>query len=178
MNKLHANRGVTLIELMVGLAVLAILISLAAPSLNDFQERVELTGAAEKVYGHIQYARSESISNGADIYVAFKGTGGTDWCIGVSDTAACDCSSAASAALCTINSEQTRYVTGADYPNITASTGFASDITGFRAPRSTAIDNGTITLSYPGYGDAKIVLSTIGRVRLCSDTLDLYAGCP
>ncbi|WP_415899417.1 GspH/FimT family pseudopilin [Neptuniibacter sp. QD48_11] len=178
MNKLHTYKGFTLIELMVTLAVLAILISLAAPSLNDFQERVELTGAAEKVYGHIQYARSESISNGSDIYIAFKGTGAAGWCMGISDTAACDCSSAASLALCTINSAPARYVTGSDYPSVELSTNLTSDDSGFLSPRSTSMENGTITLNYPGYGDAKVVLSTIGRVRLCSDTLDIYAGCP
>lgn len=172
----RTSQGVTVIELMITLVVVGILVAIAAPSYNAFQQRSKLTGAAERVFSQLEYARSESISSGTDIFVAFEDTGGIGWCIGVSDSAACDCST--SLAACTINGAQARYVKGSDYPEIILSTDFPGDNTGFVAPRSVARETGSVSLSLPGYGTAEVRVNFLGRLRLCSDTLNDYAGCP
>lgn len=127
-----SSGGFTLIELMISVALIAVIAAIAVPSYRDFNQKTQLTGAAEEVFSHIQYARSESIANGEDIFVAFKGTGATGWCVGISDGAACDC--AASLAACTINGVQARSLQGNDYPQTVLTTDFAADDSGFSAP--------------------------------------------
>lgn len=175
---LHRKRGhgFTLIELLIAVAVLVILVAVAIPSYRVYLQKSQLTGASEAVFNHLQYARSEALSNGTDIFFAFKGTGATGWCLGVSDTAPCDC--AASLAACTINTSPARFLDGDNYPDITVTTNFTSDDSGFTAPRSVANEIGSVTVNLPGYGDAEVRLSLLGRLRLCSDTLTIYAGCP
>ncbi len=169
-------QGVTVIELMITVVIIGVLAAIAVPSYNQFMKRSKLTGAAEKVFGQLQYARSESIASGKDIFVSFKDTGAVGWCMGVSDLASCDCS--ASFASCTINGVQARYVNGGDYPEIVLSTDFTGDDTGFVAPRSVALETGAVSLALPAYGTVEIRMNILGRMRLCSDTLDDYAGCP
>lgn len=73
--------GVTLIELMITLAVAAILVTIAAPSLTSFIDKNRLKGVAEGVATVLNNARSESVKRGRDINVKFSGTT-TAWCVG------------------------------------------------------------------------------------------------
>ena len=57
--------GVTLIELMVGLALLAILATLAVPSFNDFRQRTTLRGAVEQFGSTLAEVRNESVKENA-----------------------------------------------------------------------------------------------------------------
>lgn len=172
--------GFSVIELMITLVIVGVLAVIAVPSYVSFQQRSLLTGSVEKVFSHMEYARSESIASGKDVFVIFESTSGADWCVGVSDVAGCGCSTNASLAACTINSAPTRFVRGSDYPSIQVTTTFTGDKTGYSAPRSTAMDfaSGAVNVTLPGYGDAEVRLNVIGRLRLCSDTLSIYAGCP
>ncbi|UTW05728.1 GspH/FimT family pseudopilin (plasmid) [Amphritea atlantica] len=169
------SQGLTVIELMITLVVIGVLAAIAAPSFSGFMKKSKLTGAAEKVFSQLQYARSESIASGKDIFVSFKDTGAVGWCMGVSDLTSCDCS--ASLASCTINGVQARSFNSADYPEIVLSTDFTGDDTGFVAPRSVALETGTVTLTLPAYGTVEVRMNILGRMRLCSDTLNNYAGC-
>lgn len=94
----RTQSGVTLIELMVAIAVLAILLALAAPSFADLAERSALRGAADNVVGVIAAAREESIKRDQWVRVDFKEKG-DGFCVGAAavDTvtsAGCDCSTA------------------------------------------------------------------------------------
>lgn len=91
--------GVTLIELMVTIAVLAILVTLAAPSFVDFAERSALRGAADNVVGVIAAAKEEAIKRDQWVRVDVKQVG-SGFCVGAAvvttgtATTGCDCSAA------------------------------------------------------------------------------------
>ena len=56
-------RGFTLLELMVTLAIAAILATLAAPALQDLVIKSRLSGVGNQFTGHILRARNEAISH-------------------------------------------------------------------------------------------------------------------
>lgn len=59
--KLRRDKGLTLVELMVTVAVLAIFLAVAAPNLTAVLLKMRLEGVANELRTDLQYARSESI---------------------------------------------------------------------------------------------------------------------
>lgn len=60
-------RGFTIIEIMVVVAILGVLASLAAPSFGPVIERWRVRDAAESLQSALFYARSEAIKNGGNV---------------------------------------------------------------------------------------------------------------
>lgn len=68
---LQRRRGFTLIELMVAVAVLAIVVSLAAPSFRRFIETQRVRAVNSQVVTDMQFARSEAASRNTKVRVTF-----------------------------------------------------------------------------------------------------------
>jgi type IV fimbrial biogenesis protein FimT len=71
-------RGFTLIELMVTVALLAILMAVAVPSLTTFQRNAELTSFSNTMLASINAARGEAMKRGRSARM-MPTSGGTDW---------------------------------------------------------------------------------------------------
>jgi prepilin-type N-terminal cleavage/methylation domain-containing protein len=67
-------KGLTLVELMITLAVLAILLVIATPSLDLFSSTYKLRGATREVATDLQFARLLAVKENKDIRVAFSPT--------------------------------------------------------------------------------------------------------
>ena len=67
--------GFTLIELMVTLAIAAILIAVASPSLNQFVSRNNASNTAVKLANVFAYARSEAVTRVENIFVCASNDG-------------------------------------------------------------------------------------------------------
>jgi type IV fimbrial biogenesis protein FimT len=72
-----AQRGVTLVELMVALSVLAILLAIAAPSFRDAGLPSQLRAVANNVVAATQIARSEAIKRNATVTLCVSSDGAT-----------------------------------------------------------------------------------------------------
>lgn len=174
----HTSRpgGFTLVELLVTLAVLAILLALAVPSFNDLIDRSRLTSAADTLYADLQFARSEAIRNNQNVVVGFQS--GSAWCYGmVLGSSACDCSVSNSAAA---NYCALKRVTAADFSHVSipdaASITFAASQTGFDPVRGVALAAGAVTLQSTLGKQATVSLALLGRVSLCSPAGSGFTG--
>jgi len=85
----HAPKfGFTIIELMMAIAIMAILVGIGAPSLRDFVIRNRISSQASDLVGDLQLARSESNRRGLRVAVckansSLSGcTTGADWSSG------------------------------------------------------------------------------------------------
>lgn len=71
----HIARGFTLIELVVTVAIVAILATLAVPTMRDTVLNQQVKTAAFDVYSSLIYARSEAIKRNASINVVQEAGG-------------------------------------------------------------------------------------------------------
>ena len=100
------SAGFTLVELMVTIAVLAIVLAAAAPSFADFFDRYRLRGAVDDVVSLITNARAASVKADRDVIISLGGAGTSAWCLGANaalepsggdptpDAEECDCTDA------------------------------------------------------------------------------------
>lgn len=65
----HRNRGFTIIELMVTVAVLAVLAAIATPSFKPLFERWQVRQVSEDLQSTVYFARSEAIKRGGDVAI-------------------------------------------------------------------------------------------------------------
>jgi type IV fimbrial biogenesis protein FimT len=171
--------GFTLIELMVTLAVLAVLLVAAAPSFADFFDKSRVRGAADGVISLIGNARAEAVKTDLDVNIAFTKSSSTSWCVGANAATpptggapagaatACDCTDTTK---CIVGGQRSAIEVGA-YPDVAIGTipgAFAFDSKlGVVAPLAT----NSVTLTSPrGKYDIKVEVSALGQARLCVPT--------
>ena len=168
------SNGFTLIEMMIALALLAILIVAAIPSFNQFRERAALRGAADQMVSFWGDARFEALRRNSQVKVGFIQDGGS-FCIGAeahddaTDLDACDCLTAGAcdiAAFPTNQSEWSRVTSSTVTFGSSTGTDAVAIIDHKRGNLLTAGDAGSISF---GRGDYRLnfVVDRNGRAYLC-----------
>jgi type IV fimbrial biogenesis protein FimT len=151
-------RGLTLMELMVTVAILAILVALAVPSFNSFLAKGRLSGAAEVLAQDLQLARSEALRRNDAVTISFSS--GAAWCYGsVAGATACTCTPTNT---CTL-----RRVDNTDYSGVTMAASFAANTAAFTARHGLA-NTGTVEFTHPNAGTLRVSLGAAGQVSICS----------
>lgn len=83
------SRGLTMLELMIAVAVLAVLGAVAIPSLGARMDQQRLIGAAEALVADINEARFEAARQSRSMHVLMQS--GPAWCWAVATDSACPC---------------------------------------------------------------------------------------
>lgn len=84
--------GVTIVEVMVFLAVVTVVASLAVPSYQAHQERKQLAGLAEQLAAFLNHAHVESVMRGQALTLSYHQADADNWCVGLREgSEACDC---------------------------------------------------------------------------------------
>jgi prepilin-type N-terminal cleavage/methylation domain-containing protein len=164
--------GFTLLELMITLAILAVILSIGVPSMQSAMEKRRTVSAAEAIYSQIQLARSESISRSSTLFMNISG--GSTWAIGFGTDQNCDPTDNNPA--CTLPDQDnanaiTQLLTSADHNNVSVTT-TSNQIT-FSPQRGTAT-NATISVNSSGNMGyiVNVVVGILGQVSLCSPNTD------
>lgn len=77
------QRGVTLIELLIGIAVLSVLLATGAPMFSDWIQNAQVRTTAESIQNGLQLARVEAIRRNASVRFEFTNTTGLSaWNVG------------------------------------------------------------------------------------------------
>ncbi len=170
----HAKKnGFTLIEMMVSIAVMAIIATSVVPAFNDMKEKHKIRGAVETISSDFQLARSEAIKTNQAVSLSFSGIGGTNWCYGINDSSGCNCSVNNA---CQVDGNTVRVASSAEFLNINLTTNFAGQTATFDPDRGTT-NSGITSLTANGK-TAKIFVSAIGRISVCSNDYSFYPECP
>jgi len=156
---LRYARGVTLIELMIAVAVLGVLLSLALPSYRNWIQNTQIRTAAEAIQSGMQLARAEAVRRNTTVKLVMGAS--TDWTVSVISPA-----------------EQIQARPAADSPNatVTVTPAGATTVTfsGLgRVTPNTPISNSiqqidintSVTIDSPR--PLRIVVGTGGNVRFC-----------
>jgi len=175
MNKYNSH-GFTLIEIMVYTAILAILAGVAVPIYSSTTSKTKFASESEKIIHYLTYARSEAVKNNSDITLSFST--GSNWCLGLSDSGACDCTTANS---CQINSIE-KIVRSAGNTNFNLAVDNSLKSANFDPLRgmlekTNAPSSGKISLSGASLS-AEISINILGRADICSSSLSTYKDCP
>lgn len=72
------QNGFTLVELMIGLAIVAIVLSIGVPSFGDLIRNNRMTTQVNELVGALNLARSEAVKRGQSINVT-AASGGSNW---------------------------------------------------------------------------------------------------
>lgn len=71
--KLYLQRGFTVIELMMTIAVLAVLVTVAIPSFGSFIGNNRITAQANTFHSSLLYARSEAVKQNRPVFMCRSG---------------------------------------------------------------------------------------------------------
>jgi len=158
MNKIRCL-GFTLTELMITIAIIGIVTSIAVPSFSKMLERNRLKEAAQSLKSDLLFARTQAIKTSQNIVVS-RSTGNSGaWCYGLTNNASCDCS--ASPSTCEIKT-----VSGSNFSTTNIKSIFTVN-TSFDFRRGTSANSNTCfsTSSYT----VKVKTSNAGRTVICTN---------
>ena len=170
MDSLHtpaAQRGFTLIESAITLALMAILVCSAAPDLAATLERQRLTGAATQLASDVQWLRSEAVLRNETLRLSFfDSAGGSCYVLHSGARNQCQCDGQSASAVCTADAVALKTVALSASARIGVQANVGSMV--FDPLHGTATPAGTLTVSGASGRAIRHVVNVLGRLRTCT----------
>jgi len=150
------NKGFTLIELMIVIAIFGVLAGIMTPSFLAWRDRTKVKGDATELRAAFESAKLRAIKHNTNVVVTFPNTTSYQSFVDTNDNGARDAG-------------EDLLIDRALSPGVTITTNtFAGNDMAFNSrgmangPNST----GTITMTSPGGERYSVVVSSFGRVRM------------
>jgi len=165
-------RGYSLIELCVCVAIPAILMAMALPSLDQLRQRQRLGMVAQTMMANLQEARSEAVSRADAVQMRFsRHTGGSCYIVHTGASGQCRCEGDGQA-VC-VHSER---ILKLEWIPLTQNIAVRANVSNmsFQAPQGAVTSTGSIDISSSNGETIRHVVSIAGRVRSCSPSGELH----
>lgn len=159
------QRGVTLIELMIGLAIMAILLAAGLPGFNVWIQNTQIRTAAESIQNGLQLARAEAVRRNEQVnFILGTGTSWTVSTVAVPGTAIQSRASSEGS----VNVTVTATPAGATTATFNALGRLANPTT---APTQIDLDVPTTILPANVSRELRINITSGGQIRTCDPSI-------
>ncbi len=165
------SRGVSLLETLTVLILLAILATLAVPSYQGFTDKRRLEGAAHEYVSHLQWARAHAVQTGRAVRIRVEsGADGACYIVHQGSGGACSCLDAGSACdaddppLLTVHFPADGRVRISNHGRAERR---IDPLRGIVTP------TGTVEFSSPRGQSVRAITNLMGRTRLCISSGDI-----
>ena len=162
----RTQRGLTLIECVVTLAIIVITLGAAIPTFSQARERRHLEGAAAQLATDIRHARSLAVSHGAPVRMRVQqAADGSCYVVHTGHAGDCLCTGAGTSS-CRGSAQVLRTVGFDAASPVRLASNSGSML--FDPTRGTVTPTGTLTLQLQGGATIRQIVNIMGRVRSCS----------
>lgn len=168
------RQGMTLVELLLSVAIVAVLLAVAVPSMYEFVMRKRVEGIADELIGDLRFARSMLARNNQTTWIKFSKTQ-SETCYVVFHPVSileCDCTASpvcSSLGPSTAVELKTVRIPASSHVTLAPKEGSSSTLK-LDAPTGLPATGSAITISIkasPG-GEVRLTTSQTGRPQLCS----------
>ena len=160
------QRGLTLIEACITLAVASILVGTAVPSFTESNKKLSLDGSAAELATDLYLARSEAVARQQGVRASFHAVaGGTCMVIHTGSTADCSCD-AGGAAQCVSDATLIK----SNFFPVSRGVSLAANVASMRFDQTngTVSPTATVRVRATKGSEVRHVVNIMGRVRSCS----------
>ena len=164
-----AQKGITLIETMVVITLLAILAAIAVPSFKDMMINRRLEGKAREYVTHMNWARSLAVSSNQAVNLHIA-TGESASCYVVSQGPLNDCSCNAIGAVCTTPGNERLVVVLPHSDGVRVSAKTESATTRINPKQGTITPTLTAIFTADSGKTIHNISNILGRTRSCTPT--------
>jgi type IV fimbrial biogenesis protein FimT len=160
-------RGLTLLELLVTLAIVAVMMTLALPSFGSMVARHRLKAAAEQLSADLGELRLMAAQRGQPLHLNLQP--GPQWCYALATASGCDCRVPQSCQLKTVRATH--------HPGVTLLAGGDMRVDGRNV--GPLQDSGQALLQGSEGGQLRVSLTPLGRPKVCAPggAVPGYPGC-
>jgi type IV fimbrial biogenesis protein FimT len=171
------QRGVSLVEACIVMAVLAIVTTSAAPNMQGLIDTRRVEGAASQLATDIQFVRVEAVARNQPVRLSFyAGADASCYVVHTGLSAQCTCGTSGPAS-CTGDAEQIKTVVLPGSSRVSLQANVASVL--FDPLHGTSTPTGTLRVLGSQGRAVNHVINVMGRVRSCSplNTMPGYRAC-